>query len=255
LRDSHHFAVAVSLSWSRRAAPFAPAGMCLSQASDLRCRGGDVRGLEAALPGQIWRRSRAGLSIRFSFGRPYSSGLAGTGFAVLICHNGRQCRKGFRVFNQIARVVVTGRQRLGAEKIGDSATWRFAVSLTANGRPAKASADRTPDFGAKSAPGRSGSMARRVKPCSASRSARRGRSARKNARRFCWDVSRKGMSGAANMALWISSAAAVAVAGAAQTVSKSAPIAAGREIAGIVWCPAGARGLCRVPFRLLSPRI
>jgi hypothetical protein len=142
LRDSHHFAVAVSLSWSRRAAPFAPACMCLSQASDLRCRGGDVRGLEAALPGQIWRRSRAGLSIRFSFGRPYSSGLAGTGFAVLICHNGRQCRKGFRVFNQIARVVVTGRQRLGAEKIGDSATWRFAVSLTANGRPAKASADR-----------------------------------------------------------------------------------------------------------------
>ncbi len=35
-------------------------------------------------------------------------------------------------------------------------------------------------------------MARRVKLCSASRSARRGRSARKNARRFCWDVSGKG---------------------------------------------------------------
>jgi hypothetical protein len=41
------------------------------------------------------------------------------GFAVLICHDGRQCRKGFRVFNQIARIVVTGRQRLGAEKLGD----------------------------------------------------------------------------------------------------------------------------------------
>jgi hypothetical protein len=254
LRDSHHFAVAVSLSWSRRAAPFAPACMCLSQASDLRCRGGDVRGLEAALPGQIWRRSRAGLSIRFSFGRPYSSGLAGTGFAVLICHNGRQCRNGFRVFNQIARIVVAGPAawRRETRRLGDLAVCGIAYCEWA---ASKGVSRQTPNFGAKSAPGRSGSMARRVKPCSASRSARRGRSARKNARRFCWDVSRKGMSGAANMALWISSAAAVAVAGAAQTVSKSAPIAAGREIAGIVWCPAAARGLCRVPFRLLSPRI
>jgi hypothetical protein len=55
------------------------------------------------------------------------------------------------------------------------------------------------------------------------------------------------------MALWISIAAAVAVAGAAQTVSKSAPIAAGREITGIVWCPAAARGLCRVPFSNFFP--
>jgi hypothetical protein len=46
--------------------------------------------------------------------------LAGTGFAVLIFHNGRQSRKGFRVFNQIAWIVVTGRQRLGAENLGDS---------------------------------------------------------------------------------------------------------------------------------------